>query len=246
MVLAPTESKMYAPIAPDGSTGTSEQAVVIMEESVNPTRTGDLVRQLRRQQKWTAQRLAEECARGGVYSLTRSTIAKIESGVRKSIRSEELVALARALRVPLEEFVAPGDGQPAVIRPGSRGPGEGQGVILISIGSPSIRPSVEPLLPGLFLEGAEFLAEYLHEEYIAVDDIQQVAQRLRDQARTWASDPRFARLHLFFRGPVALGPLLGAVLASARPVAVYHHEGGRYALAYTIDRRFLLSRARRG
>ncbi|MFY1696217.1 SAVED domain-containing protein [Solwaraspora sp. WMMA2101] len=204
-------------------------------------KTGDIVRRLRREQRWTAQHLSDECVRAGAPSLSRSTIAKIESGVRKSVTSEELVALARALRVPLEQLIESGDGEPSIVRPGARGPGEDQGIILVSIGSPSIKESVKASLPELSLENAIFLAEYLHEDYIAIANIRQVAQHLRDQARGWANDPRFARLHLFYRGPVALGPLLGAVLASGRPIYVYHHEGGRYELAYPIDRQFLVS-----
>ena len=65
--------------------------------SVKDESVGQLVRSLRRQRGWTAQRLAEECARAGMPSLTRGTLAKIESGVRKSVTTEELVALGRGL-----------------------------------------------------------------------------------------------------------------------------------------------------
>src|SRR5207253_507916 len=54
------------------------------------------LRRLRQQRGWTAADLAEECHRIGAPSLTRSTIAKIESGVPKSVTAEEVAALARA------------------------------------------------------------------------------------------------------------------------------------------------------
>ncbi|SES42415.1 helix-turn-helix domain-containing protein, partial [Lentzea albida] len=57
------------------------------------------VRRLRKEKGWSAQRLADECARQGSRSLTRSTIAKIESGVRRSVTAPELAVLARALGV---------------------------------------------------------------------------------------------------------------------------------------------------
>jgi transcriptional regulator with XRE-family HTH domain/flagellar motility protein MotE (MotC chaperone) len=66
---------------------------------------GAVVKRLRLQRGWTAQRLAEECRREGQVSLTRSTIAKIESGVRKSVTSDELGALASALGVPVSALV---------------------------------------------------------------------------------------------------------------------------------------------
>jgi transcriptional regulator with XRE-family HTH domain len=57
------------------------------------------VRRLRAELGWSAQRLADECAATGFPSLTRGTIAKIESGARKFVTADELRALARALRV---------------------------------------------------------------------------------------------------------------------------------------------------
>ena len=51
--------------------------------------------------------------------------------------------------------------------------------------------------------------------------------------------PGTPMLHLFYRGPVAIAPLLGKMLASAKPLVVYQFEGGRYFPAYTMDRQFL-------
>jgi FxsC-like protein len=70
------------------------------------TSVGRRVQALRRQRGWTAQQLAAECARAGMPSLTRGTLAKIESGVRKSVTAEELVALAGAFDVPPSKLLS--------------------------------------------------------------------------------------------------------------------------------------------
>jgi RNA polymerase sigma factor (sigma-70 family) len=57
----------------------------------------DRIRLLRQQRGWSAQRLADACAQTGGTSLTRVKIAKIESGIRKSIAADEVANLAQAL-----------------------------------------------------------------------------------------------------------------------------------------------------
>lgn len=66
----------------------------------------DRVRSLRSQLGWSAQRLGVKCAEAGMPSLTRGTIAKIESGVRKSITAEEVAVLARVLGVTPTDLMA--------------------------------------------------------------------------------------------------------------------------------------------
>jgi transcriptional regulator with XRE-family HTH domain len=63
------------------------------------TQVADRIRSLRVERRWSARQLAEECSRAGMSSLTRSTIAKIESGVRKSMTVDELAVLSVALGV---------------------------------------------------------------------------------------------------------------------------------------------------
>jgi two-component system nitrate/nitrite response regulator NarL len=65
----------------------------------------DAVRRLRDERGWTARELAEACLRAGAPSLTRATIAKIESGVRKSVTADELAVLARVLGVSSETLL---------------------------------------------------------------------------------------------------------------------------------------------
>ncbi|WP_228001753.1 helix-turn-helix domain-containing protein [Nocardia australiensis] len=61
------------------------------------------VRRLRAQRGWSAQQLADRCG----DTLTRSTIAKIESGVRQTVKVEELEALAHAFGVDEAELLSP-------------------------------------------------------------------------------------------------------------------------------------------
>ena len=63
------------------------------------------VKALRRQLRLSAREVAERCAAAGAPSLTRSTIAKIESGVRQSVTVDELAALAQALGVPAHDLL---------------------------------------------------------------------------------------------------------------------------------------------
>jgi len=67
----------------------------------------DHIRSLRAQRRWSARQLAEECARAGATSLTRGTIAKIESGGRKYVTADELAVLARVLQVSPSALLAP-------------------------------------------------------------------------------------------------------------------------------------------
>lgn len=59
----------------------------------------DRVRVLRKARAWTVQELADRCAEAGLPSLTRSTLAKIESGVRRLISAEEIAVLAEVFEL---------------------------------------------------------------------------------------------------------------------------------------------------
>jgi transcriptional regulator with XRE-family HTH domain len=65
------------------------------------------LRGLRRQRGLSAREIAERCAEAGVPSLSRSTIAKIESGVRNFVTVEEIGALAAALGVRPADLLSP-------------------------------------------------------------------------------------------------------------------------------------------
>ena len=65
---------------------------------------GDRIRALRDQLGWSARELAEACLAAGSTSLTRGTIAKIESGGRR-LHTGDAVTLARVFGVPIEEVL---------------------------------------------------------------------------------------------------------------------------------------------
>jgi 3',5'-cyclic AMP phosphodiesterase CpdA/transcriptional regulator with XRE-family HTH domain len=70
------------------------------------------MRKLRQQKGWSAQQLAEACARAGLASLSRSTISKIESGIRRSVTAEEVAVLAHVFEVTPTDLMASEDGPP--------------------------------------------------------------------------------------------------------------------------------------
>ncbi|HLY66602.1 MAG TPA: helix-turn-helix transcriptional regulator, partial [Chloroflexota bacterium] len=67
----------------------------------------DNIRALRAKRRWSARQLAERCAQAGSGSLTRGTIAKIESGGRKYVTADELAVLAKVLEVSPSVLLAP-------------------------------------------------------------------------------------------------------------------------------------------
>lgn len=119
------------------------------------------------------------------------------------------------------------------------------GLVIVSIGAESIQPAVQATLPDLELSDARVLIDHSAPDYLDAEPerFEAEAKRIRNALREPIEDPAVARLHLFYRGPVAMAPLLGAMLAAAsKPVVVYHYHDGRYAPAYTLDRRFLKAR----
>jgi transcriptional regulator with XRE-family HTH domain len=65
---------------------------------------GERIKALREERDWTAKRLADECARAGAPSLTRSALAKVESGLRR-LRPEEAITLARLFGIPTDALL---------------------------------------------------------------------------------------------------------------------------------------------
>src|SRR5262249_43589925 len=74
------------------------------------------IRRLREERGWTAERLAEECTRRTGVVLSRSTIAKIETGHRKTVTATELTALATVLEVTTDFLTTEAEtGRPVTI-----------------------------------------------------------------------------------------------------------------------------------
>lgn len=123
-----------------------------------------------------------------------------------------------------------------------RAGGRGDGLIVVSLGNQSLWPIVEASLADLGLGAAKKLVDFAEPEYIeaAAESLQAAAKRLRNALREPIEDTEVARLHLFYRGPLAMAPLLGAVLVgAAKPVVVYHYHDGLHTPAYVMDGRFL-------
>jgi tetratricopeptide (TPR) repeat protein/transcriptional regulator with XRE-family HTH domain len=78
-----------------------------------PSEIAGQLQRLRREQRIPARELATRCAELGMPSLTRSTIAKIESGVRNFVTVAEAVTLAQALGVPPGELLGSFTSPPA-------------------------------------------------------------------------------------------------------------------------------------
>jgi hypothetical protein len=68
-----------------------------------------------------------------------------------------------------------------------------------------------------------------------------LAREIRNRIRPCLDDPAIERFHLFYRGPVAIPPLLGALFAGHRPLVVYQWHDSHYVRVYTLDRRFLIA-----
>ncbi|SDY15226.1 Helix-turn-helix domain-containing protein [Amycolatopsis xylanica] len=76
-----------------------------MQDTTVTGLVADRVRRLRTAKGWSAQRLADECTQAGL-PLTRGTVAKIETGVRKYLTADEVAVLARVLGVRESELLA--------------------------------------------------------------------------------------------------------------------------------------------
>ena len=126
-------------------------------------------------------------------------------------------------------------------QPASAGRPGSDGLLLVSVGAPTIRDQVLASLPALGLEGAPLVVDHAAPRYLESDtgDWDDEARSIRDALRDVVDRPDLHQFHLFYRGPVVLAPLLGALVARVKPLHVYTFEDGRYVLAYTLDRKFL-------
>jgi WD40 repeat protein/transcriptional regulator with XRE-family HTH domain/type II secretory pathway predicted ATPase ExeA len=70
--------------------------------------TGKRISELRTQRGWSQKDLADRIAQDSPTPISRSTIAKLESGVRATLRVEEAEALARAFGLSLAVFTGTG------------------------------------------------------------------------------------------------------------------------------------------
>ena len=66
-------------------------------------------------------------------------------------------------------------------------------------------------------------------------------REFRNWIRDCMEESEFPEFHLFYRGPVAIGPLIGAMAVGRKPLNVYFldEDSGLYRQAYRLDRRLL-------
>lgn len=112
-------------------------------------------------------------------------------------------------------------------------------LIVLSVGPGSIRDQVKASLPDLGLQSADVVVEYSFGHFVNAKEWQLCARAIRDALRPKIDDPRYLSFHLFYKGPVTLPPLIGALLRGEKPLTVYYHEPDGYHPAYTIDKKFL-------
>lgn len=105
-----------ADTTPDTTDGTARDGAIDVVDDGPTTEThldgtmaahvADRVRELRTARRWSAQQLADRLATTAP-NLTRGTIAKIESGVRKVLTIDEVGALADAFDLQLPDLLSP-------------------------------------------------------------------------------------------------------------------------------------------
>jgi hypothetical protein len=124
--------------------------------------------------------------------------------------------------------------------------GAGDGLLLISIGGDSLWPVVKAERAELGLASVpdSDVLDIPVPRFVEPDVAHWtlLAAEIRNRLRPWINDPRYQRFHLFYRGPVVMAPLLGALIVPSKPLLIYYYENGRYRLAYTCDRRLVQSR----
>lgn len=121
-----------------------------------------------------------------------------------------------------------------------------EGLLLISINGDSLRPAVDKIRAELGLIDVpdtgivDFSSPSFVEPSVAAWTL--LAKQVRDSVRPLVEDPQYERLHLFYKGPVVLAPLIGAMVVPSKPLKIYYFENGKYQLAYTCDRRLVRAR----
>lgn len=137
-----------------------------MDRSATSRQLARRIRLLRTQRGWSAQQLADLCAEAGTGSLTRATIAKIESGARQSVTADEIAVLAQVLRATPTQLLAAESATETLFgalldlgrQPG--GPTTGERAALIDLLRARTLPTwqtLEPVVNALGGDGAQFL-----------------------------------------------------------------------------------------
>lgn len=123
----------------------------------------------------------------------------------------------------------------------------GDVLVLVSVGYPSVRAQVQGSVADLGLAEAPVVLDYALEGYLATPaEWEARATALRDRLRPLFDAPEARHVHMFYRGPVALAALVGALVPPVKVFTMYHFGERGYERAFTIDRRFRADRRREG
>lgn len=129
-----------------------------------------------------------------------------------------------------------GNGRTQTAKPGQR-----PGLLLISIGGPSIEEQVEASLPDLGLEDAETAVNFIYPHFLpnGGPEWDRELERLKKELSAVVDRHDYSDFHLFLRGPLVVGTLVGAIFGATRTLYVYGYDEGRYVRSLRIDKRYL-------
>jgi len=131
----------------------------------------------------------------------------------------------------------------AMLAAASQGNGHKPGLALISFGAPPIADQVQASLHGLGLAGAPIALDFVREAYLQIDsdEWRQGIADLKKSLRSLLASADFKELHLFFRGPLSIAVMIGAMIGPSRKCFVYnfHSDLGEYRLDLVLDAKFL-------
>ena len=117
------------------------------------------------------------------------------------------------------------------------------GVLLISIGNGTIDTELVRRSVAAFREnGDERFRSFHHAGLVTGEEWPELIRELRNWLRRCLEESRFQEFHLFYRGPVAVGPLIGALAIGSKPLVVvysYDSDSSAYRIGYRVDKRLL-------
>lgn len=138
-------------------------------------------------------------------------------------------------KVVVPAYQAPSQPKGEPVRPGA-------GALVITIGYGTIDVNViRRSHPAFEKLSEDHVRAYSYAGVVSGEKWDVVLGDLRDWLRKCLELPAFKEFHLFYRGPVAFGPLIGAIAAGRKPLVVYYfdEDEGIYRSVYRIDRRLL-------
>ena len=116
------------------------------------------------------------------------------------------------------------------------------GILLISIGHGTIDLALLRRSHAAFMEiSNERTRSYHYPGLVAAEQWPDMIREFRNWLRNCMEESKFQEFHLFYRGPVAIGPLIGAMAVGRKPLIVYSYDEdlALYRFAYRVDRRLL-------